>query len=65
MLDIDFSTSRYKVVPIPQNEEGYTHAILTLDPQDNVLVFASTTNKESADKICKEMNGGHLETGPS
>ena len=62
MLDIDFTTSRYKVLTIPTDEEGNTHAVITLDDEDNVVVFSKANSREAAEAICKEKNraDGHV-----
>ena len=60
MLDIYFRTSRYKVLPIPTDEEGNTHAVVTLDAEDNVVVFAKAKSRDAAEAICQENNDGHV-----
>lgn len=56
MVGIDFDTKPFHWVETPPDEDGYTFKVLTLDDEDNLIVFARTTCKESAEIICKEYN---------
>jgi hypothetical protein len=54
MLDVDFSTGKFKCMEIPLDRDENTHAVFSLDENGDIIIVARTTNLALAEEYIRE-----------